>query len=52
VKWWAVLALAAGAVLWLELFLGWPVESVILLAAVGGWWDYQRRRAKLKPPGM
>lgn len=51
VKWWAVLAFVAGAVVWLELFLRWPLESVVLLAAVGGWWDYQRRRAKLKPPG-
>ena len=52
VNWWAVLAVLVGAVVWLLLFLEWPVESVVLLAAVGGWWDYQRRRAKLKPPGL
>jgi hypothetical protein len=52
VKWWVVVAVLAGAMAWLELFLRWPLESVVLLAAVGGWWDYQRRRAKLKPPGL
>ena len=39
-----------GAVVWMELFLRWPLESVVLLLALGGWWDYMRRRAKLKPP--
>jgi hypothetical protein len=52
VKWWVVVAVVVGAAAWLELFLRWPVESVVLLVAVGGWWDYQRRRAKLKPPGL
>jgi hypothetical protein len=52
VKRWVVNAVLLGAVVWLQLFAEWPVESVVLLAAVGGWWDYQRRRAKLKPPGM
>lgn len=51
-KWWVVLAFVVGAVVWLELFVRWPLESVVLLAAVGGWWDYQRRRAKLRPPGL
>jgi hypothetical protein len=39
-----------GAAVWMELFLRWPLEAVILLLALGGWWDYFRRRAKLKPP--
>ena len=50
VKWWSVLLVLLGAAVWLELFLSWPIGSVVLLVAVGGWWDYQRRRAKLKPP--
>jgi hypothetical protein len=50
VNWWAVLVVLVGAGVWLELFLRWPLESVVLLVAIGGWWDYQRRRAKLKPP--
>jgi hypothetical protein len=52
VKWSVVAACLVGAWVWFELFLRWPLESVVLLVAVGGWWDYQRRRAKLKPPGM
>jgi hypothetical protein len=39
-----------GAAVWVELFLRWPLEAVVLLLAVGGWWDYMRRRGKLKPP--
>jgi hypothetical protein len=50
INWWAVLVVLVGAGVWLELFLRWPLESVVLLVAIGGWWDYQRRRAKLKPP--
>lgn len=49
-KWWNVLVVLLGTLGWLELFLRWPMESVVLLVAIGGWWDYQRRRAKLKPP--
>jgi hypothetical protein len=36
----------------MELFLRWPLEAVILLLALCGWWDYQRRRAKLRPPSF
>ncbi len=39
-----------GATVWMELFLRWPLEAVIVLLAMGGWWDYMRRRAKLRPP--
>ena len=48
IKWWVIVLL--GAVVWLELFLRWPLEAIVLLVAIGGWWDYQRRRAKLHPP--
>ena len=50
VKWGAIVLV--GAVAWLELFIRWPLESVILLLAAGAWWDYMRRRAKLRPPGL
>jgi hypothetical protein len=49
-RWWSVPLVVVGAVVWLELFLRWQLESVVLLLAILGWWDYQRRRAKLKPP--
>jgi len=49
-KWWIVPLVLVGAAVWMELFLRWPLESVILLLALGGWWDYMRRRAKLRPP--
>ena len=49
VNWWLVIAVLVGVAVWLELFLRYPLYSVILLAAVGGWWDYMRRRSKLKP---
>jgi Mn2+/Fe2+ NRAMP family transporter len=49
INWLTAIALIGGAALWLELFLRWPLEAVVALAAVGGWWDYQRRRSKLKP---
>jgi hypothetical protein len=49
VNWRFVLAVLAGGAVWLELFLRYPLYSVILLAAVAGWWDYMRRRSKLKP---
>lgn len=52
INWWAVLVVLVGAGVWLELFLRWPLESVVLLVAIGGWWDYQRRRSKLKPPNL
>jgi hypothetical protein len=42
--------IVVGAAVWMELFLRWPLEAVIVLLALGGWWDYVRRRAKLKPP--
>jgi hypothetical protein len=42
-------AAVIGGLVWLELFLRYPLYSVILLAAIGGWWDYMRRRSKLKP---
>ena len=47
--WPVVLGVIAGAAVWLELFLRYPLYSIILLAAIGGWWDYMRRRSKLKP---
>ena len=47
-KWWGIVL--AGAAVWLELFLRWQLESILLLIAIGGWWDYMRRRAKLHPP--
>jgi len=50
VKWWVVLLVPACAVVWLEAFLRYPVDAVIALMAVAGWWDYMRRRQKLKPP--
>ena len=49
-KWWSVPLVVVGAAVWLELFLRWQLESVVLLLAILGWRDYQRRRAKLKPP--
>jgi hypothetical protein len=49
-KWWMVPLIVVGAAVWMELFLRWPLEAVIVLLALGGWWDYVRRRAKLKPP--
>jgi hypothetical protein len=48
IKWWVIVPVGAGV--WLVLFLQWPLESIVLLVAVGGWWDYMRRRAKLHPP--
>jgi hypothetical protein len=48
VKW--LLIVPVGAALWLEMFLWRPLEAVILLLAIFGWWDYMRRRAKLRPP--
>jgi hypothetical protein len=50
VNWLGVLLVVVGGAVWLEAFLRWPLESVIVLIAAGGWWDYQRRRSKLKPP--
>jgi hypothetical protein len=50
VKWWVVVLVPLAAVVWLEIFLRYQVEAVILLVAIGGWWDYMRRRQKLKPP--
>jgi hypothetical protein len=50
IKWWTVLVVVLATAVWLEVFLQWPLEAVILLVAVGGWWDYQRRRSRLKPP--
>ena len=50
VKWWVIVFVPAAAVVWLEAFLRYPVDAVIALMAIGGWWDYQRRRAKLKRP--
>lgn len=49
-KWWTVPVVIVGILLWLELFLLRPLESVVLLLALLGWGDYLRRRAKLKPP--
>jgi len=49
VTWRVVVAVAVGAAVWIELFLRYPLYSVVLLAAIGGWWDYMRRRSKLKP---
>jgi hypothetical protein len=49
VNWLLVLAAIAGAAVWLEFFLRYPLYAVVLLAAIGGWWDYMRRRSKLKP---
>jgi hypothetical protein len=49
VNWIAVVLVIVGGAAWLELFVRDPLYAVILLAAVGGWWDYQRRRSKLKP---
>ena len=49
VRWWMVLLVLGGAAVWLVLFLQWPLEAIVVLVAVGGWWDYQRRRSKLKP---
>lgn len=46
---WTVVGLVAGAAVWFELFLRYPLYAVVLLAAIGGWWDYMRRRSKLKP---
>jgi hypothetical protein len=48
-NWWFVIAVVGGTAAWLELFLRYPLYSVILLAAIAGWWDYIRRRSKLKP---
>ena len=45
---WVVIVLV-GSLVWLELFTHWPLESVLLLLAIAGWWDYQRRRGKLTP---
>jgi hypothetical protein len=50
VNWMFVLVVVVGTAVWLESFLRWPLESVLVLLAIGGWWDYQRRRSKLKPP--
>jgi hypothetical protein len=49
-KWWIVPVGIVGALVWLELFLLWPLQAVVLLLALLGWGDYLRRRAKLKPP--
>ena len=49
VNWRAAIAVVVGAAVWLELFLRYPLYAVVLLAAIGGWWDYMRRRSKLKP---
>jgi len=49
-KWWIVPLAVVGAAVWIELVFHWPLEAVVLLLALGGWWDYMRRRAKLKPP--
>ena len=49
-RWRNVPLVVVGAAVWVELFLRWPLEAVVLLLAVGGWWDYMRRRGKLKPP--
>jgi hypothetical protein len=48
-NWTRVAAVLIGAAVWVEVFLRYPLYAVILLAAVGGWWDYMRRRSKLKP---
>jgi len=48
VNWTVVAAVVIGGAVWLELFLQYPVYSIVALAAIGGWWDYMRRRAKLK----
>jgi hypothetical protein len=50
IKWVAIGVL--GAVVWLEVFIVSPVASVLLIVAAAGWWDYQRRRARLRPPGL
>lgn len=49
-KWWMVPVVVLGALVWLEFFLQWPLEAVVLLMAFLGWGDYMRRRAKLNPP--
>jgi hypothetical protein len=49
VNWRAAIAVVGGVAVWLELFLRYPLYAVVLLAAIGGWWDYMRRRSKLKP---
>jgi hypothetical protein len=49
VNWRVVIGVIAAAAVWLELFIRYPLYSVVLLVAVGGWWDYMRRRSKLKP---
>ena len=48
IKGWVIVLV--GAAVWLELFLRWPLESMVLLLAGGGCWDYLRRRRKLNPP--
>ena len=42
VNWRVVITIAVGAAVWLELFLRYPLYSVVLLAVIGGWWDYMR----------
>jgi hypothetical protein len=49
-KWWIVPVAIVGILMWLELFLLWPLQAVVLLLALLGWGDYLRRRARLKPP--
>ena len=48
-RWWTIVLVIAGAAIWFEAFLRYPLYSVVVLAAIGGWWDYMRRRSKLKP---
>jgi hypothetical protein len=50
IKWGAIVLV--GAAVWVELFLRWHLESVVLLMAGAGWWDYMRRRRKLRPPDL
>jgi len=35
-NWWFALTVLAGGAVWLELFLRYPLYSVILLAVIGG----------------
>ena len=49
VNWSVVLTGIVGTAVWVELFLRNPRYLVVLLAAIGGWWDHMRARSKLKP---
>lgn len=51
-KWWIVPVGLVGVLVWLDVFIQWPLEGVVLLLAFLGWSDYMRRRAKLKPPDL